>query len=370
MSAFFYWPYDEVSLHESVDGSQITVKTPWMEATASLNEDQRGQWQPLLQKFRDQSLAGEDLVLVNSFFAKFQQYPLCYILPMAKPSTPQDQHHIHDTDFLQSSLTEALGKILATCPHSDATTLLPKLSRQNWDWDAETALSFSRIGDKVHPESLFSVIRRYHLLDVLDSNRGQKNFSFIEELTDADFSLAASLMVRQNHYVTQKCNSSLLPALETAGHAKEMVARFIKEELGHDQILNVAMKSFATDPEAVPVSVETKALMHILQYTAERNFLAFAMTVNFFERSSYDKIDPLARLLMKGGFDKAARQINRHMEINDAGTHENVALGFLQFMSPCDADYAFEAMRLAEVATLAINSISQSAVDLYHTAKA
>ena len=123
----------------------------------------------------------------------------------------------------------------------------------------------------------------------------------------------------------------------------------MKEENGHDKILNVALKAFTADPDAVPVSLQTKAIMHLLKFAAQRNFLAFAMAVDFFERSSYEKTDPLAQLLIKGGFDKAAKQINRHMEINDAGGHENVACSFLEAMGPCEPAYAFEAMRIAEM---------------------
>jgi hypothetical protein len=172
-------------------------------------------------------------------------------------------------------------------------------------------------------------------------------------------------MVRQNHYVTQQCRAALLPAAQLAGASRTEVEAFIKAEHGHDKILGVAMQALVADPEAVPVSTQTRALMRLLRFAAGRNFLAFAMAVDFFERSSYEETDPLAKLLGRGGFDKAARQINRHMEINDAGGHENVSFGFLEHMGPVPAAYALEALRLAELVTLVMNSVPAAALDLW-----
>jgi hypothetical protein len=167
--------------------------------------------------------------------------------------------------------------------------------------------------------------------------------------------------------VTEQCHDSLLPALQIAGRSRPLVEKFIKDEKGHDRILALAMQSFAENPNQIPASDQTKVLMFLLRFAARKNFLAFAMAINFFERSSYEKIDPMAKLLLKGGFEKAARQINRHMEINDAGEHENIACGFLQSMAPCDTDFALEAMRIAEAISLVMNTVPQSALALYDT---
>jgi hypothetical protein len=171
-------------------------------------------------------------------------------------------------------------------------------------------------------------------------------------------------MVRQNHYITQRCRASLLPAIRTAQSAKPLVEAFIREENGHDRILEIALKSLVDDPESVPVSSQSKLVMHLLSWAGQRNFLGFAMAVDCFERSTYEDVDPLAQLLLKGGFEKAAKQVNRHKEINDAGEHENVACGLLRPMAPVSVPYATEALRIAELVTLAVNTVAQSAVDL------
>lgn len=372
MNSPLYWPYDEVSLSTNPERNKITVTSPWIEATMSVTDDNKTKLQALLQKFANQALAADDMGLVNWFFKDFSKYPFCYILAAEKEGDKLNRHALVDRRLLDGSVEEVLSKTLengycegSDIGPSDVSQVMANLHRQRWDWDADAAMSFAKIGEKVHPESLFSVIRRFHLLDVLETNKARKDFNFIEGLKGDQFSLAAGLMVRQNHYVTQKCHSSLMPAVAKAGNAAHLVENFIKEENGHDRILNVAMKSFAQEPESVPVSLQTKALMHLLKFAAQRNFLAFAMAVDGFERSSYEETDPLAQLLIKGGFEKAAMQINRHMDINDAGEHENVACSFLQYMAPCDPEYALEAIRIAELITLVMNSLTESTVELF-----
>ncbi|MBN8539826.1 MAG: hypothetical protein J0L82_05525 [Deltaproteobacteria bacterium] len=91
---------------------------------------------------------------------------------------------------------------------------------------------------------------------------------------------------------------------------------------------------------------------------AERNLLAFSMVVDIFERTDYQDTDPMSALLNAGGETAAGKQIDIHREINDAGEHENIALGFLAHMAPVDEAYAREALRLAELTTLVIHGLS------------
>ena len=375
MNPFLYWPYDEVSIECPEQENVAHVKSPWLTAKITFKSDDRRMIETLAEKFRTESLSASDMPLINWFFGELRNYPLCYIVPAAKDTASLDTPLLQDTIFTQLAFVDflpltAYASAQSEFDKADAQEIVAKMSRTDWSWDAEAALSFARFEDKIHPESLFTVIRRFHLLDVLERDEGKRKFDFIETLKGEDFAAAASILVRQNHYVTQRCQDSLLPALQTAGHARSLVESFVKEENGHDLILNVALKALTSEPDAVPVSKETKGIMHLLKFAAERNFLAFAMAIDFFERSSYEKMDPMAQLLFKGGFTKAAKQINRHMEINDAGGHENVACSFLAFMAPCDPLYALEAIRIAETISLLMNSITSSAVELYEQSKA
>ena len=160
-----------------------------------------------------------------------------------------------------------------------------------------------------------------------------------------------------------KCEPSLAPALETAQNARTEVRGFIRAEKGHDVILERAMKALGLSPDAVPVIDPVLVLMELFKVIAERNFLAFSMVVDMFERSSYRSEDPLATLLLEGGLAKAAHQIDLHREINDSGGHENVGLGLLGSMAAVDQTYATEALRLAELATEVIHRVSSGMLE-------
>lgn len=367
MTPFIYWPYDEVTLDSPGEDNVVHIKSPWLTAKVKFKAEDRERIEDLGEKFASQALSADDISLINWFFSELDHYPLCYIVPSPKDE-PLDLHELRDPDFLTLPLSDFLGSIIGQSndlTNEDAQTIAAELKAKDWTWDAEAALGFAQIQGKIHPESLFTVIRRFHLLDVLEKDEGKEKFVYIEGLGGGEFAKAASILVRQNHYVTQKCQEALLPAVQRAGRSSRLVEEFVKAENGHDLILNVALKALTTDPEAVPVSLQTKAIMVLLKFAAERNFLAFAMAVDFFERSSYEKIDPLAQLLIRGGYEKAAKQINRHMEINDAGGHENVACSFLELMAPVSPEFALEAMRIAEMLSVLMNNITSSAVDLY-----
>jgi hypothetical protein len=160
--------------------------------------------------------------------------------------------------------------------------------------------------------------------------------------------------------VTQECQEALAPAIALAQGAGAKVEEFRREERGHDKLLERAITTLGGDAEAIPVSTSSRALMFLLEYYAGRNFLAFCFAVDAFERNNFEENDPMAQLLIDRGYERAAQFINAHKNINDHGNHENVAASFLCSMKNCDKTYAREAIRLMEVLSLVMCSMSQN----------
>lgn len=363
MSNYIYWPYDEVSLDIQSSGN-VTLKTPWLEATTSTQAFNETKLSQLCSKIDDKSLAAHDLGLVNDFFRFFHQYPVAYILPTEKNAPNLDTHTLLDRTLLGENFSETFERIFSSEEWNEQELLELKkvLPRMHWEWDSEAALSFASIDGLVHPESLFSAVRRFHILELMSTDSGQEIMSLLDNVSPEHFREAVCRLVRQNHYVTEQCYGALKPSLALAQHAAPLIEKFMNEERGHDKILAKALSHVGVSAESVPVTVQTKALMYMLKYCATRNFLAFSMAIDAFERSNYQEIDPLAQLLLKGGFDKAAEFVNLHMKINDDGKHENIAAQFLLCMNLCDRDYALEALRLMEILSMLMCKISQSAV--------
>ncbi|HXW52750.1 MAG TPA: hypothetical protein VEL47_01465, partial [Myxococcota bacterium] len=290
MNDFIYWPYDEVSLDIKTQG-KLVVKTPWMEATtSSLPFDVFG-LSELSRKLNENDLSHDDIGMVSDFFSYFHQYPLAYVLPTNKTSSGLDTHAIKDSSILQMSFEDLLCSIL-NVNKGEIESLFAVLPRRDFAWDTEAAINFAGVDDRVHPESLLSVARRYHILELMANDSGSDVFNNIRKEGEEQFRTSIARVVRQNHYVTEHCMASLRPALCIAGQALPMVEDFMQAERGHDKILKKALFFLGTTPEEIEVSLQTRVLMAVLGYVAGRNFLAFAMAVDAFERNNFAEIDP------------------------------------------------------------------------------
>lgn len=363
MSELIYWPYDEVKLQLINDNTRVKLSTPWLKAEISAKAFESNNLFRLTEKMAHETLSGQDLPLVNGVFRVFNQYPVSYILPNNKTGPALDKAIIKDESIINNNLPEAISSIFASAFNHDELNLLStSLGRHAWEWDAEQALVFSSFQDKVHPESIFSVARRFHIIELINRDNGQEVFTKIASLHGEQLKQALASLVRQNHYVTKECQNALKPALEIAGEAKTLVADFMRQERGHDQLLGKAIFHLGFDPEELEVSITTKALMHLLKFMATNNFLSFAMAVDAFERSNGEDMDPMARLLQNAGFSKSATYINAHMKINDEGEHDNIAIKFLENLALCDKAYALESMRLMEILSLLMSKVSESSI--------
>lgn len=357
-----YWPYDEVTLKAGANPAEFLVEAPWLGTSAVLASEELDRAGRLAGKFAKREIGAQDIAELNWFFGPLAKYPFCYTLPRTVWEQHLDRHTITDDSLLSASPREFLLAVITDARHAIDARRVAKASLYQgpWKWDAEGALQFSYSTEGIDPVALFSVARRFHLLSSVESNSTARLYAKTKSWKGdpEKFARASRLMVRQNHYVTERCETALAPALELAKSAKIKVQHFMQEEYGHDRLLKAALLTLTNDPESIPVTSYSKILMDLLQFSARRNFLAFTMIVDFFERSSYQSSDPLAELLSEGGLSAAARHIDRHHAINDAGEHENVAQGFLENMAPVDKNYATEALRLAEATTNAMNLIA------------
>ena len=361
-----FWPYDEVSVAKDRDSQAVVLSTPWLKIRLTLPVEHIARAQNFFEKLNSGLLSGADLGDVNWFFSSLAEYPLTYTLPRAEVSG-LDQHEVLDSTLNFQSPTELLLSLTASARERE-TVIKVALQRlpAGWTWDRQAALDFSRNSQGIDPVTLFSIARRFHLLNDLEWNRTAEMLEFVQNLKNQPeaFRQASALVLRQNHYITQQCESVLREALPIAQSAEAEVLEFIRAESGHDRILAKALKSLGIEPEQVTALPVTKTLMEVFRFVAKRNLLAFAMIVDIFERTSYREEDPVTTVLKEGGEQVAARQIDIHREINDMGGHENVAAEFLNSMAAVNEAYAHEALLLAELATLVMHQVSAETLDV------
>lgn len=360
-----YWPYDEVSVENDRDPDHVLLSTPWLKLRLKLPSGEKPRALAFLQKLKKQQLNGTDLNEVNWFFQSLQNYPLAYILPRNEIDGPDKHRVVND----QIDMTSPKSLLLSLTQNSKELSAIQKVAKTrlplSWSWDVEAALQFSQVENGIDPVSLFSVGRRFHLLNDIENNQTGSLISFVHGLKDNPllFRPASALILRQNHYITEQCESVLKTVLPISGESEDKISEFIQAESGHDQILAKSIVSLGADPQNIEVLTVTKTLMEIFRFIAQRNLLAFAMVVDIFERTSYRDEDPMTSVLKAGNEHAAGKQTDIHREINDLGGHENVAVSFLDSMSAIDHDFAREALLLSELATIVVHQLSIETIE-------
>ena len=376
------WPYEELGVQFDSDSESFFLSTPW--ASVSITADGQNLERlrlalKALQSIRSgKTPEAENAALISWMLGLVPQYPFSYILPRAFVDGV-DQHKISgDASVVMTSPLHliqfmASERALTRSRISDASGPLEDMSLHfrksnaglfsDWSWDVESDLAIARIhsqNDSFDPYSVFTVARRYHVLDICERNKTAELYAHVQGLKSdpTKFGDAMAFVLRQNHYVTEQCESVLSNALKIAKSAVLEIEDFIASERGHDRLLGGAIEELGVRTQEVDVLLETKLLMDVFAFAGRRNLLAFAMITDIFERSSYQDEDPLATVLKAGGFDAAAALIERHKSINDAGEHESVGLSFLEEMMPVDEAYLTEAMRMTELASLLMSTLS------------
>ena len=193
MNTYFYWPYDEVTAELSADQKELIIKAPWLQASQPVSLANLPAANELVEKFKNNSLSTQDMTLIHGAFQAIQKYPFCYILPGQKGGDLESPDLL-DRDLIALAPKELLlATIKKSNPHEvtlaedDVLLLFNQLSRHEWEWDAEAALQFAAIDSLIHPESLFSVVRRFHLLEVMENDKGSEIFQKIENLPSDSF---------------------------------------------------------------------------------------------------------------------------------------------------------------------------------------
>ncbi|MES2768724.1 MAG: hypothetical protein V4596_06210 [Bdellovibrionota bacterium] len=351
-----FWPYDEVRMKgDTQDLNKFYLTCPWLSFQFKIESPLNLELRSVIKKLESEMIDQECFQVLNQVFSQISDYPVAYCLPR-KENFGTDTHELQEKKLNLENPQKSFEDLF---PHykSFAQNQLPA----EWSWDVEQTLEFTKTKGGYDPLSLFSVLRRFHLLNDLEFNETGKLFQHLTDLSNDPEKLKKStaLVLRQNHYVTTRCKEVLSAAIPIAQSVKKEIEEFIEAEAGHDRIIMKGLKTLNPNPENIAVLEASTVLMDLFKFIAQRNLLAFSAVVDVFERTSYREEDPLASILKKEGMHEASRMVDIHREINDKGDHENVALKFLSAMKPVSREYAIETLRVAELNTLVVHQNSK-----------
>ncbi len=316
----YLWPYDEVLISQTESG--LRFHSPWV--TVAYPRPLKNEFFQRYEVIREKGPQSEaDIKLMDSLLKPVAQYPLFYCLP---DQTKKVDDQLSKYDLKNQTLAAR--------------------------WDAETILSFCKA--KTHlfdGTSALSCFRYSHIKDLMIFLSSVNKKISLPDLEGAALEEGTLLFLRQNHYVTERCEEVLTPAMQLHTKAEEKVREFIKEEQGHDRLLAQSFKELGQVPGDTPVLKSLSELMNLFKQTAQENLLAFCFIIDMFERSSGAQSNPIVQALLKMGKDKAAKPIQAHANINVHGEHDNESFEILSALGLLPKDYILDALYWSQKAS-------------------
>ena len=296
----------------------------------------------------------QSLQAVHDVLTALEKYPLAYRTPVPGKNQaearwftdPEPPLSPSPQSFLQSNLAKYSNHAAGQGP---------------WAWETENVLEFARCGDGQHydPHSLYTILRRFYFVQAAEQDATPRLYRTLSELQGKpEFQQLAAFILRQNHEVTRQCRSCITPARERTNEP-EKVDQFLDSEAGHDLMLQKAVESLGYKVETIPVVSSVQGLLGLLAYAAEKNFLAFCCMLPMFERDDYATKDRLATVLEAGGCIAAAKQVQRHKDINGTAGHDDMGWALLASnTNAISATQLTATVHLVEVASRFMNRIS------------
>lgn len=345
-----FWPYEEVEFSVvNLARGQFSLKTPWITSQFEVVPDS-AESQALVQWMEHQeNISAAYLPGLWKVLAGLQSLPIAYELPRKDKNFGVDAHK--NKKVFPGKSPKMFAKEIGL---PFAVTF-----SDEWSWDSESIEQFSECEPgKYDPLSILSVARRFHYLDD-DDNKMNSIYDHIKTIQDEKArKRAAAIVVRQNHYVTEKCIGALRPATDLAQSQKGLVEQFMREEKGHDAILGSGIRAMNVKINDLPLTESVQNLMQLLEKAAFHNFLAFCICLDFFEKPQFKDQDSLAEVLGKLGEATASRALQAHKNINDHGEHEGFSRLLLVNMQPVEAPYLVQALQFAELVSKSIINVS------------
>ncbi len=363
-----FYPYEDLEMKSN--NGDVQLKTPWIELNIKLDPQVARELQDIYNNFQNEVVKAEEVIRFSQFLEKLRRYPIYYILPFSKEG---DSYNVDnkrlingelETLIFELSQSKEFGREGFKKEDLEGINLILKSRESHWDY--ESILNFSNINGRYCPESILTAVRKFHMMEMKEGSGVENVYSKIRNLPAKEQKEIAARMIRQNHYVTSRCISCVEPALNIAQSSKSEVEDFIKEERGHDIIMEKAIEASGFEASKLPVTLKARVIMDLLQFAASTNYLAFAILIDFFERSNFSGKDPLGELLSDIGLKDSAKLVNRHLQINEMGEHDSVSLDLLKKVGLVSQDYLKEALAIGELTSVFSNGLANQTLQDYY----
>lgn len=318
MDSLLYWPYEEVEI--KTNNSKLHITCPWLKVSLGF-EASESEVQSVLDILEEGPSSLEDIQKVNALLDLFTNLPIFYVVPRPLPA---------DKELGGYQLDDEIDS----------------------HWNIQEIVDEVKTPEGlVDPIALFSHLRKLQILDVMQmGDSGSLTKAMKEVSKDKEMELLAYAL-RQNHYVTQRCQEVISPAEDLHSGCAPLIREFLEDEKDHDLLLQRSFEHLGINYADVPVGENLVKLMDHFKFLAENNIVALATLIDVFERSGKSEENPMIVKLKELGQDEAAKPLEAHLNINEDGDHDQAGIELLAPLGAISEDYAKKAVALFATAS-------------------
>lgn len=352
-------PYEKMSINwlgsDQVDRFSFTL--PWISMEVDVTEEDRGWISDATAHLHTDPLNSN----VQKFIEAFKDYPVSYV-------KPRKLEEFAGKDFPECPLLDVDLSTPATLLATFGCPLDPSIQEDvipAWTWDQERILGKARIeGTNLYdPVSFVTYLACYRLEWESQTWLGQDRFgSFLETLLKKDerqFFQAIGWISRQAWQVMTEFSPSMEPALNHFGTRKEVVARYIAEEVGHAKFMEQVFRELDLDKDTFSLEGGTKWLLGSYKRAATLSPLAFSAMVGLFEAAYYEEDELIPSIIRRSSRPNAARGYELHGKVNKEYCHRDIPVHFASCLAPQTRSHALLAVVLFELTLNILNRMEQ-----------
>lgn len=323
-----YIPFPSLKTCWYNDKSGFTLSLPWVTLEIDVEQEDL----PWIEKAITFLHIDNNSEVVQKFLSALGDHCVAYI----KPRIVAENIGIISEETLESIPLQT-PKELAEWIVGEGESLPNLPFSLQWQWDLEEVCRIAKIEGKdlYDPVTVITFLRglmldadattdqfRVNLPESLDRLRQHDEKKFFEFMKG---------MLRQTHYITQKFQEYAPASLANFPEATEEITQFLKEEKGHDKLMEHSLKILGCEnPTEIDPSLEIILTMEIFKKAIETFPMAFVAMVGFFEGGEYGESDPIADVLKQSSLPDSALGYQRHFEINRQENHNHMVYTLAQ----------------------------------------
>lgn len=343
-----HYPCPELKIEWAPDETSFRIMLPWIQTDIDVVFEERT-WIKLATLYLHHT---PHHPLVQHFLGSLSSLPIAF-----QKKTSWVLSDKISVNFSKDMLQYLSPKGFLDFMNISANYELPHIFK-DWTWDLEVVLNKTYLADLGAYDPVASLTlgllfswqkdaqmhyALWGLPKALDLIRLQNESLFFDHM---------SLLLKSTLFITRQVPPLLIKAQEIFPAAQEVLQHFYLEELGHDRLMEKALKVLGSPiQDSFKIPEPLVLLMKLFEYTVNYSPLALTAFISLFEGRIYPDLDPLAKIIEKSSKPKAARGYAQHFHINKSHNHNNEAWKLMDLLPLQSEGEVIFMLRILELAS-------------------